>query len=122
MSGERRHWPFFPHDCLNLLEIQFLDECSVHGFSPYVTGISDCCATSQAGRFGTIVVRGRKAWEVGLAELDRARLTVYLKDFSVAGELVLGWLRGGNLENLTADLEVHFASLSGLSNQIIFYT
>ena len=122
MSVERRFWPFISHDCLNSIEIQFLDECFLHGFSPHVTGVSDCCATSQAGRFGTIVVRGRKAWEVGLAELDCARLTVYLNDFSVAEKLVLGWLLGENLEGLTEDLKDHFASLSGLSRQIIFHT
>src|SRR3989442_15258706 len=113
--GQRRSWPFevLPPEqqtAQHQREIRFLETAHRQGVAPHMCGAGDFEAAADE-RSGSIVVRGRKHWEVILGILDAKVASAFVDDFDCAADAVLGWLGGAEAAEILGRVEDHLVRM-----------
>jgi hypothetical protein len=103
---EQEVWPFnVSKDDLRWPEmvdkIRFLEDATNSGCRAFRFGINNYGAR-QGKRSGVILERGRNRWELRLSVDDNRRLLAYLSSFPSAGEALLRWCNGDELQGILA--------------------
>jgi hypothetical protein len=98
------YWPFVAGTDSGYLpreseEVAFLEAAARSGFEAFRFGINNYGAKSNT-REGCILERGRKRWEIRLAEHKVRRLIAFVAEFRAAGQAVTEWLRGSCPEEI----------------------
>jgi hypothetical protein len=106
MSSETfKHWPFA---VLSLekqteqhrQEIRFFETAFQEGFQPCASCLGPYKASSDNGKEGWIIDRGRmkrggpRQWEIWLIDATAEKISFWVDDFSYGAEAVLQWVRG----------------------------
>jgi hypothetical protein len=106
-----RYWPF------NVLpleqrteqhrrEIGFLETAHQAGYKPYTFGNGSFGATAGI-RAGEILFRGRKHWQVCLAQENQLIVSAHVDNFDYAAEAILRWLRGVEASDIVEYVRSH---------------
>jgi hypothetical protein len=103
-STNTEYWPFVAGTDSGCLPREsegatFLEAATRSGFEAFRFGINNYGAKSNT-REGCILERGRKRWEIRLAEHKVRRLIAFVAEFRAAGEAVTEWLRGSCPEEI----------------------
>jgi len=95
--GDRKYWPFPVNESVfdeqKRAELEFLKSCSRDGCQSYLFGAGNYGAMSEKGRAAEIVIRGRKRWEVVLAEHGEKMSSTLTSDFTEAARLAAEWIK-----------------------------
>lgn len=101
-------------------EVRFLEAACQEGYTPYLYQPGDLGAAANE-RTGSIIERGRKAWEVVLGRAEERALSAYVDDFDCAAEAVLGWLRGAETADILPRLQGHLVKMPGASRSFVVH-
>lgn len=102
-DSNNRYWPFDSSVILDAEEKNFFESVTEKGFKAFQFDINNCGARSGE-REGWIIVRGRRRWEIRLAEGNIWRLSAYIADFNTASRAINKWLDGAEPEEIVTDI------------------
>jgi hypothetical protein len=119
----RRYWPFEvlpPEERTeqHQQEIRFLETAYQRGYQPYLCGAGDLGA-STAERWGLIVVRGRRRWEVVLGTRDAKVVSAFVGNFDGAAEAALAWLGDAGAPDILARVQNHLVQMPGAAHSFV---
>jgi hypothetical protein len=119
------YWPFAgetANDYLSLTpeELAFLESTTRSGFQAFRFGINDYGARSST-REGCILERGRRRWEIRLAEGEDRHLLAYVAEFRAAGQAVTEWLCGSCVQEILMVIRDHLTTPPGTESSYTIF-
>ncbi len=107
-TTDYNYWPFSvgpvaSRSSQETEEIEFLETACDSGYESFRFGINDYGARSKT-REGCILERGRRRWEIRLAEGEHRRLIAFVDDFKSAGQAIQQWLNGSSVRQVVHDI------------------
>jgi hypothetical protein len=117
---DERFWPFdvLPPDQrapLHQHQIDFLETAHREGFRPYMF-MTESFGASAGERWGLIILRTRRFWELCIGSPAEGRLSAFVAGFDANAEAVLRWLRGGALAEVLEFVRPHLVPAGGSSS------
>ena len=122
-TSNYEYWPFGSRaDDSRLMvgteKVAFLEAATQSGYAAFRFGINDFGARSKE-RVGCILERGRKRWEIRLAEGEHRRLLAYVGDFDSAGRAVKEWLDGLCAKEIVGNTQDHLITPPGAKSSYV---
>jgi hypothetical protein len=111
-NREPKYWPFkvLPQEKQtdqHKSVICFLESAYQLGYRPYTFYAGDYGASSEGGRVGEIIVRGRARWEIVLGGPNKDGGSAFVDSFDYAANAVIAWLTGAGAVDIFASMQDH---------------